>query len=178
MTTPVVTAQPSSLLSTIGQLQPSLTAQPTPSPSLSATALPQPPTTPVIDVRPMHFANFLSFDNGSYNMSWMFNSSMDTLHFLVEVRTTGWIGFGVATQAPNNMTGYDVAVGGVLNGTGYLKVTRLSAICIIWLFLWDTQVAWGFADLQCDHGNEIRHRRVPFLELKSQLFINLIFQWN
>ena len=52
----------------------------------------------------------------------MFNSSMDTLHVIVEVRATGWVGFGVANQAPNNMIGYDVAVGGVLNGTGYLKV--------------------------------------------------------
>ena len=88
--------------------------------------------TPVVEVKPMHFANFLSFHNGNYNMSWMFNSSTDTLHFLVEVRSTGWIGFGIANQAPNNMSGYDVAVGGVLsNGAGYLKVTRLSAIYII-----------------------------------------------
>ena len=78
--------------------------------------------TPVMEMPPMHFANFLSFDNGKYNMSWMFNSSMDTLHFMVEVRTTGWIGLGVATQAPNNMMNYDVAVGGVLNGGGYLQV--------------------------------------------------------
>ena len=75
-----------------------------------------------MEVRPMHFANFLPLDDGNYNVSWMFNSSMDTLHFMVEVRATGWIGFGVATQAPTNMTGYDVAVGGVLSGVGYLKV--------------------------------------------------------
>ncbi|KAL9955208.1 hypothetical protein ACROYT_G036495 [Oculina patagonica] len=105
-------AQPSSTLSATSQLQPSSTAQPVPSPSSSATAQPRPPTTP---------KNFLSFDNGNYNMSWMFNRSMDTLHFLVQVKTTGWIGFGIASQAPNNMMGYDVAVGGVLNGAGYLK---------------------------------------------------------
>ena len=52
----------------------------------------------------------------------MFNSSTDTLHFIVEVRATGWIGFGFATQAPANMSGYDVAVGGVFNGSGYLQV--------------------------------------------------------
>ena len=56
----------------------------------------------------------------------MFNSSMDSLHFTVEVRATGWVGFGVATQAPNNMTYYDVAVGGVVNGSGYLKVNCLN----------------------------------------------------
>ena len=73
-------------------------------------------------VRPVHFPNFVSLNNGNYNASWMFNSSMDTLHFMVEVRATGWVGFGVAAEAPNNMIGYDVAVGGVINGTGYLKV--------------------------------------------------------
>ena len=72
--------------------------------------------------RPVHFPNFVSFNNGNYNASWMYNSSMDTLHFMVEVRATGWIGFGVATRAPNGMMGYDVAVGGVLSGLGYLQV--------------------------------------------------------
>ena len=54
----------------------------------------------------------------------MFSSSTDTLHFMVEVRATGWIGFGFATQAPTipYMLGYDVAVGGVESGSGYLRV--------------------------------------------------------
>ena len=52
----------------------------------------------------------------------MYDIGMDTLHFMVEVRATGWIGFGVANQAPNNMFGYDVSVGGVFNGSGYLQV--------------------------------------------------------
>ena len=71
---------------------------------------------------PVDFVNSISFNNGNYNASWVFNSSTDTLHFVVEVRATGWIGFGVATQAPTGMQGYDVAVGGVFNGSGYLKV--------------------------------------------------------
>ena len=41
---------------------------------------------------------------------------------MAEVRATGWVGFGFATQAPNNMENYDVAVGGVVGGEGYLKV--------------------------------------------------------
>ncbi|CAH3036902.1 unnamed protein product, partial [Porites lobata] len=91
---------------------------PTPTP---ATATPAITATPVVDVRPMHFANFLQLDNnGDYNVSWVYNNSMDTLHFMVEVKTTGWIGFGVATQAPNMMMNYDVAVGGVSGGAGYL----------------------------------------------------------
>ena len=38
---------------------------------------------------------------------------MDTLHFMVEVMATGWIGFGFSTIQPPttpSMTGYDVAV--------------------------------------------------------------------
>lgn len=70
------------------------------------------------------FSNMLTLDsNGNYNVSWNFNASSDTLEFLVEVRTTGWVGFGVAEDAPTNMTDYDVAVGAVSsNGTGYIKV--------------------------------------------------------
>ena len=58
----------------------------------------------------------------------MYDSGMDTLHFMVEVRATGWIGFGVAKQAPNNMLGYDVGVGGVSNGSGYLQVNGFSIV--------------------------------------------------
>ncbi|KAM7427759.1 DBH-like monooxygenase protein 1 [Porites harrisoni] len=91
---------------------------PTPTPAMATPAI---TATPVVDVRPMHFANFLQLDNnGNYNVSWVYNNSMDTLHFMVEVKTTGWIGFGVATQAPNMMMNYDVAVGGVSGGAGYL----------------------------------------------------------
>lgn len=91
-----------------------------------ATTSPVVTATPVMEVPPMHFANFLTLDDdGNYNVSWMFNSSMDTLHFMVEVRTTGWIGFGIATVAPNAMQNYDVAVGGVSGGIGYLKVKLL-----------------------------------------------------
>ena len=89
-------------------------------------------------VRPVHFANFLSLNNGNYNASWMYNSSMDTLHFMVEVRTTGWIGFGVATQAPNNMIGYDVAVGGVRTGVGYLKV--IVSLFVVFIHLFSVQL--------------------------------------
>ena len=69
------------------------------------------------------FSNQLSFLGGNFNVSYNFNESSDTLEFLVEVHATGWVGFGFAESAPNNMTNYDVAVGGVFsNGSGYLKV--------------------------------------------------------
>ncbi|XP_074635787.1 DBH-like monooxygenase protein 1 homolog [Acropora palmata] len=68
------------------------------------------------------FSNQLSFLGGSFNVSYNFNESSDTFEFLVEVNATGWVGFGFAESAPNNMTNYDVAVGGVFSiGSGYLK---------------------------------------------------------
>ncbi len=81
---------------------------------------------------PEHFANFLSLNNGKYNVSWMYNSSTDRIHFVTEVMTTGWVGFGVATRAPTGMVGYDVAVGGVFsNGTGYLAVMLWYSVCML-----------------------------------------------
>ncbi len=88
-------------------------------------------TRPLTNAPPVHFANFLSFNNGNYNVSWMYDNSTDRIHFVTEVMTTGWVGFGVATRAPNNMFGYDVAVGGVLNGTGYLAVMFFYSVCML-----------------------------------------------
>lgn len=71
------------------------------------------------------YSNKIVLENeGNYNVSYKFDTSSDTLEFLVEARATGWVGFGVAETAPNNMRDYDVGIGGVLsNGTGYLKVS-------------------------------------------------------
>lgn len=79
---------------------------------------------------PVHFANFRSLNNGNYNVSWMYDTATDRLHFMTEVMTTGWVGFGFATRAPTGMIGYDVAVGGVVDGTGYLRVMLFCLICI------------------------------------------------
>jgi len=71
------------------------------------------------------FSSTIFLHGGNYNVSYNFNESADTLEFLVEVRTTGWVGFGFALNAPNNMQNYDVAVGGVLNnGSRYLQVSK------------------------------------------------------
>ena len=81
------------------------------------TAMPMPP--------PMPAANFLSLNNGNYNVSWMHNTTMDTLHFMVEVMATGWIGFGFSTAMPPttpNMMGYDVAVA-MVNAAGVGTIT-------------------------------------------------------
>ena len=59
----------------------------------------------------------------NYNVSDNYNEAADTLEFMVQVRTTGWVGFGIAEVASNNMSYYDVAIGGVRDdGTSYLQV--------------------------------------------------------
>ena len=70
------------------------------------------------------FSNMLTLDGGNYNVSWNFNATSDTLEFLVEVRTVGWVGFGVAEAPARGMVNYDVAIGGVMNdGTRYFQVS-------------------------------------------------------
>ena len=70
------------------------------------------------------YSNMIVLDsNGNYNVSYSYNASSDTMEFSVQVKTTGWVGFGVAENAPTNMFDYDVAIGGVSsNGTGYIQV--------------------------------------------------------
>lgn len=79
--------------------------------------MPMPPAMPE--------ANFLSLNGGKYNVSWMHNASMDTLHFMVEVMATGWIGLGFAREVlpdTSSMIGYDVAVAMVDSAGGSILV--------------------------------------------------------
>ena len=126
-TTKVEQIHPSSTIPTVSTEQPqsNATSRITPAtPSTSATASSS--AIPSAKLPPEHFPNFLSLNDGNYNVSWMYNSETDRLHFMIDVMATGWVGFGVARSAPTGMQGYDVAVGGVLNGLAYLQVKRNS----------------------------------------------------
>ena len=68
------------------------------------------------------FDKQMSFDGGAFKAYWSYDSLMDLLKFKLVVKATGWIAFGFARNGPSKMVDYDVAVGGVLNGQGYLKV--------------------------------------------------------
>ena len=72
------------------------------------------------------FSETIILNDGNYNVSYNFNESADTIEVLLQVKTTGWVGFGFSLNSPPpSMNGYDVAVGGVLsNGTGYLQVSN------------------------------------------------------
>ena len=64
-----------------------------------------------------------AFDDKKFLARWRFDDQADKIHVHLRVKTTGWIGFGFAQTAPNNMGDYDVIVGGFSNGRGYLWVS-------------------------------------------------------
>ena len=64
-----------------------------------------------------------AFDDNKFLARWRFDDQADKIHVHLRVKTTGWIGFGFAQTAPNNMKDYDVIVGGFSNGSGYLWVS-------------------------------------------------------
>ena len=64
-----------------------------------------------------------AFDDNKFLARWRFDDQADKIHVHLRVKTTGWIGFGFAQTAPNNMGDYDVIVGGFSNGRGYLWVS-------------------------------------------------------
>lgn len=88
----------------------------------------------------IEYSNFTSFAEGSYKARWKFDNETETFYFKVEVKATGWIGFGISRLLwPSNesvvqwnrksMRHYDVIVGGVFdNGTAYHKVS-LTFVC-------------------------------------------------
>ena len=65
----------------------------------------------------------IAFDDNKFLVLWRFDDQADKMYYFLRVKTTGWIGFGFAEKASNNMMDYDVIVGGFSNGKGYLSVS-------------------------------------------------------
>ncbi|PFX26942.1 DBH-like monooxygenase protein 1-like [Stylophora pistillata] len=65
--------------------------------------------------------------NNNYAMYWKYNAGEDMFYFKVMAKATGWVAFGVSTQG-GGMNGYDVMIGGVNNGTGYIGVSHLKRV--------------------------------------------------
>ena len=65
----------------------------------------------------------MSFDNGNFDASWSYSQDFDELYFEVNVKTSGWVGFGF-TFTPENMSNYDVVIGGQTDwGQSYFYVS-------------------------------------------------------
>ena len=72
---------------------------------------------------PKKFPFSLAFDDNQFLVLWRFDDQADKVYYHLRVKTTGWVGFGFAALAPNDMMDYDVIVGGFSNGQGYLSVS-------------------------------------------------------
>jgi len=58
----------------------------------------------------------------NYKLYWSVKDADKSIHFAVEVNTTGWVGFGISAGLSGNMKGADLVVGWVdSQGKGYLK---------------------------------------------------------
>lgn len=70
--------------------------------------------------------NQVSLDSGRMLVSWSFDAVSDKVRFVVNAsEAVGWIGFGFALQAPNNMNDYDVIMAGYHDSQGgYIYVSE------------------------------------------------------
>ena len=67
--------------------------------------------------------NNVSLDEGRMLVSWSYDAATDKLILQVNATTVGWVGFGFALFAPNNMQDYDVILAGYKDGSGYIYVS-------------------------------------------------------
>ena len=67
------------------------------------------------------FTNKMMFDDGNFKVCWAYDEPTDMVHFKLDVNATGWVSFGITTT-PREMNNYDVAVGWVNGGKGYIQV--------------------------------------------------------
>ena len=74
------------------------------------------------DLSKYPFSRVLYDDEGQYyGLHWNFNIAAKTIHFAVNVSTSGWVGFGVSPTG--QMPGSDVVIGWIAeNGNIYFHV--------------------------------------------------------
>lgn len=57
----------------------------------------------------------------NYKLYWRIDNTKELICFAVEVKTLGWVGFGISS-GNGNMVGSDVVIGWVKDNKGFLKV--------------------------------------------------------
>jgi hypothetical protein len=90
-------------------------------PPCAYAAPPSNNTTPVLvnSLNKTRYPNHVVMDeDGLYNLYWDVDKVNYILHAAVEVKTTGWVGFGVS---PQGMEGADVLIAWVKDGQVYFK---------------------------------------------------------
>jgi len=68
-------------------------------------------------------STFLDGLQERYKFSWSYVFNEDVLFIGLEVKATGWVGFGFAHRI-YQMENYDVIIGKVVNGQGILTVSN------------------------------------------------------
>lgn len=64
-------------------------------------------------------------DLGMFTVTWEMNESSHLVTFTLDVKTSGWIGFGINNK--DGLDGGDFFIGGVYpNGTSYFTVSPLA----------------------------------------------------
>ena len=62
----------------------------------------------------------------NYKLYWSVKDVDNSIHFAVEVNTTGWVGFGISAGLSGSMKGADIVIGWVdSQGKGHLQVRRV-----------------------------------------------------
>ena len=60
-----------------------------------------------------------------FKLYWSVKDTDKSMHFAVEVNTTGWVGFGISAGLSGSMKGADMVVGWVdSQGKGHLQVCK------------------------------------------------------
>ena len=79
------------------------------------------------------FTNSASLDEDSkVRLYWSVDWDEKTVHFAVQARTTGWVGFGIST-GQGKMKGADIVIGWVKEGKTYFSVSWTKWLsCMEW----------------------------------------------
>ena len=73
-------------------------------------------------------AAYLDADE-NYQLFWSVKDADKSIHFAVEAKTTGWVGFGISSGLSGSMKSADMIVGWVdSQGKGHLQVSNLAMV--------------------------------------------------
>ena len=80
-----------------------------------------------IAILPVALANYpfsVTLREDAYTISWNFNREDETIFFMVNASTTGWVGFGLSPDG--GMANSDVVIGWVDDsGNAFLHVSKI-----------------------------------------------------
>jgi len=70
---------------------------------------------------PSSYPKSLSLIPDQYNLYWRINNSTGMIYLALEVKTLGWVGFGLGESTSGSMPGADIVSGMVSNGVAQIQ---------------------------------------------------------